>query len=877
MAQNAAGSSITSTPVVAVTPFVRPGAPTLNSLTSGNSFLSLDFTAGTDGDSPVTAYQYQLNGGSWLPTSSTTSPLTITGVTNGTSYDVALRGVSSAGVGVASTILTATPYTFPDAPDPSTTVGAGVDGVDGAVAVTWLAPNDNGSPITAYTATAFDAPTAGGQVTSCTTATLTCTLNGLADGTTYYVSVQSANAAGFSSRSARIAVATSLLPGAVSAVAGVPGDGQVALSWSAGGDGASPVNDYTVWYASGGSYTLFADGVSTATSATVTGLTNGTPYTFEVYAVNGGGTGPVSDASASVTPAALPDAPTIGVATAENEGATVGWTPPVNNGGDPVIGYVITPSVGSPITVGNVTTAQLAGLTNGTAYTFQVAATTAAGTGLQSAASNSVTPNPTVPDVPTIVTATAGNASVALVWAAPVDDGGSAVTGYVITPSSGLPVTVGNVTSYTVTGLTNGIGYAFIVAAINTVGTGGNSAPSSSVTPNPTAPAAPTLVIGNAGNSTVAVTWTAPADDGGSAVTGYVITPSSGPPVTVGNVTSHTFAGLTNGTGYTYMVAAINIVGTGAQSVPSTLVTPNPTAPGAPTIGFATAANTSATLSWTPPTDDGGSPVTDYVITPSSGAPITVGNVTTYVATGLTDGTAYTFTVAAINIVGTGADSSASNCGDPEPDRARCTDDCLATAGNTTATLTWIAPVDDGGFVILGYIITPSSGPPITVGNVTTYTLTGLVNGTGYTFTVAAINQLGTGLTSFVRLELGHTVGRKWWLLLLRPRRSRSSARSLRDGCCHVRSRSSRQPVARAPSCLLDRRLPRRTRGNPIRGGEERATALLQRWFADCDHASRDRARAACRWHGVSVGRHDRHPHERRNCARRVLATSSNA
>ena len=90
-----------------VTPLARPGAPTLNSLTAGDAFLTLDFTAGTAGSSSITGYQYQLNGGAWLPASSTTSPLTISGLTNGTSYTVALRAVSAAGVGVASTTLTA--------------------------------------------------------------------------------------------------------------------------------------------------------------------------------------------------------------------------------------------------------------------------------------------------------------------------------------------------------------------------------------------------------------------------------------------------------------------------------------------------------------------------------------------------------------------------------------------------------------------------------------------------------------------------------------------------------------------------------------------------------------------------------------------------
>ena len=83
-----------------------------------------------------------------------------------------------------------------------------------------------------------------------------------------------------------------------------PGNGQATISWTPGSTGASAISDYTIWYSSGGAYTQFTDGVSTSTSATVTGLTNGTAYTFEVYAVNGSGTGPVSAPSNSVTPLA---------------------------------------------------------------------------------------------------------------------------------------------------------------------------------------------------------------------------------------------------------------------------------------------------------------------------------------------------------------------------------------------------------------------------------------------------------------------------------------------------------------------------------------------------------------------------------------------
>ena len=88
---------------------------------------------------------------------------------------------------------------------------------------------------------------------------------------------------------------------------------------------------------------------STSTSETVTGLTNGSAYTFTVAAINGVGTGTASAASNSVTPATTPGAPTIGTATAGNASATVTWTAPASNGGAPITGYVVTPYIaGTP-------------------------------------------------------------------------------------------------------------------------------------------------------------------------------------------------------------------------------------------------------------------------------------------------------------------------------------------------------------------------------------------------------------------------------------------------------------------------------------------------------------------------------------------------
>jgi hypothetical protein len=92
-------------------------------------------------------------------------------------------------------------------------------------------------------------------------------------------------------------------------------------------------------------------------------------------------------------------------------------------------------------------------------------------------------PRATVPGTPIKVSAKAGNASATLTWTAPSSDGGAAITGYVIKPSRGSAVKVGDVTSDTVTGLTNGNAYSFTVSAVNSVGTGPSSAVSNSVTP----------------------------------------------------------------------------------------------------------------------------------------------------------------------------------------------------------------------------------------------------------------------------------------------------------------------------------------------------------------------------------------------------------
>ncbi len=118
--------------------------------------------------------------------------------------------------------------------------------------------------------------------------------------------------------------------------------------------------------------------------------------------------------------------------------------------------------------------------------------------------------------------------------------------------------------------------------------------------PGATPPGAPTNVVGSPLDRAVSVSWTAPASDGGSPITGYRITPFIGttaqsPVLTGSAATNFTVAGLTDGTAYTFKVSASNAAGNGSDSAASAPVTPQPAPPPGPPTGVtATAADASA-------------------------------------------------------------------------------------------------------------------------------------------------------------------------------------------------------------------------------------------------------------------------------------------
>ncbi len=663
-------------------------------------------------------------------------------------------------------------------------------------------------------------------------------------------------------------------------MSGAPGDETAALTWTApSSNGGSPITGYRVTpYVGGTPQTPVLTG-SAATSFTVTGLTNGTSYTFTVAAINAAGTGPDSAPSNPVTPIEVetpPGPPTAVSGTPGNGSVVLSWLAPTDTGGHPITGYRVTPYVGgtaqTPVLTGSTATSfTVNGLTNGTAYTFTVAAINAIGTGPESVASSPVTP--VASRYSSVAFADGFESGSLSAWdGSPGTGSASAVAGAAHSGSYGLRLSntsgqFGVVTKNLPSALTDSsvsfwvrfgsVGgvrmvaqardqsssssmwgllydgsqhgfwfYPYRGSSSTEIFTGANTAPANtwvkvevqytatstggaqlyvngqtkaawSVSGDYTrstnlqrlqlwndavdtsdfddvtvaapaggsasTPGAPTSVNGTPGNGSVALTWTAPASDGGSAITGYRVTPYIGgtaqtPVLTGSTATSFTVNGLTNGTAYTFRVAAINAVGTGPDSAASAPVTPTgatATVPGPPTNVSGTPGNGSVALTWTAPSSNG-SPITGYLVTPSiagtAQAPVPTGSTSTsFTVTGLTNGTAYTFTVAAINAIGLGPNSTPSSAITPTaPTPPGAPTNVGGSTGDGSVALTWTAPTSSGSSPITGYRVTPYIGgtaqTPVPTGSTATnFTVTGLTNGTAYTFTVAAINAVGTG------------------------------------------------------------------------------------------------------------------------------------
>ena len=518
--------------VVSPVPPTVPSAPTLSSISPGNTQAILTWTApSNNGGSALTGYKIYrstVSGGEMLLTAlDDILTYTDTSLTNGWTYYYKISAVNTVGEGAQSNELNAKPFGIPGAPQ-NLQARPG----DAFINLTWQVPStDNGSSITNYQV--WMGSSSGAESFSASVGLkLWFNDTDLTDGQSYYFEVRAENAQGLGPCSNEVPATPSQAATVASAprnLSATPGNAQVTLIWSApSSDGGASISNYNVYRGgSSGGETLLAT-LGNLLIYTDLSLTNGQTYYYKVSAINSVGEGPKSS-EASATPVSVPSASTLAPVISGNGQGILTWTAPSTIGGSSITNYRIyrgTASGGETLltTLGNVLTYTDTGLTNGQTYYYMVSAVNSQGEGPKS---NEVSFAPaTTPSPPTLSSATPGNAQAILTWTAPSNNGGSALTGYKIyrsTVSGGetLLTTLGSVLNYTDTNLTNGQMYYYKVSAVNVVGRRGVSN-ELSVTPA-TVPTAPTLNSPTPGNAQMVLSWSAPSSNGGTHITGYKV------------------------------------------------------------------------------------------------------------------------------------------------------------------------------------------------------------------------------------------------------------------------------------------------------------------------------------------------------------------
>ncbi|MCU0861111.1 MAG: fibronectin type III domain-containing protein, partial [Methanomassiliicoccales archaeon] len=476
--------------------------------------------------------------------------------------------------------------------------------------------------------------------------------------------------------------------------------------------------------------------------------------------------------AAEPLPSQLPSAPRSLAIAPGNGKAVLTWSAPAYYNGSAITEYWVYRGLGPGnatlwTTLGNVTTLTDIGLTNGQTYYYSLSARNAWGEGPR-CEEVSATPR-TTPSAPLEVYGVPGNLFINLTWEAPAFDGGAPVLGYRVyrgtTPGGETYLAdAGNSTYYICSRLQIGRLYYFKVAAYNVVGEGLKS---NEVSAAPDiVPGAPINLVAKEGVRLITLTWAAPEANGGSPILGYRILRGYGP----GNETLLTNlsavarfddTGLEDNVTYYYKVLAFNAVGDGAES--NEIFATCWDAP-APTILSLLEGNRQLTLYWNT-FDNGGTDVLRYWVYRGTKAGqeqlvTTLDNVLSYTDTGLTNGQAYYYRIAAENAVGTGLSEEVSGTPRTIPSAPV---GLTATAGERFITLNWTEPQSDGGAPILGYkvyrgLTSGSETYLADAGDATSFIAAGLTNGRTYYFKVLAYNEAGDGPLSTEVSELSGLV-----------------------------------------------------------------------------------------------------------------------
>ncbi len=561
------------------------------------------------------------------------------------------------------------------------------------------------------------------------------------------------------------------------------------LSWNAPSSLGDPaLYAYVTEYSTDGtSWQVLPKSGTKSTSLEVSGLQAGTDYWFRVRAENGGTIGQdttfmnLNWASIKIkTPGpTAADAPTdLVVSNVTSNGFAVAWSAPAYNGGSAITNFKAEVSTDGGNTwrlarqsESTSLSVAVSGAAPGTTYLVRLSAINAVGA--SAFLTGSVKTTPVAPTAPrNLVSSALTPTSLTVSWQLPTSNGGGAIIDYKVELSSNNGTTwttvndgVSNNLSASISNLRKGTAYQLRVSAVNEIGTSVASAVLSATTLATVASAPISLVNSDVQSTSAVISWSAPTDLGGAAITNYLVETSRDgviwkiTPKAVSTSRSLKLTGLAPGTTYQVRVTAINSVGASENLAGS--ISTSAIAPTSPRSVAISDVNTMGlTLAWQLPTSNGGSAITDYRVEVSS-------NCSGYTAinraasadlafsvTGLKAGTKYCFRVSAVNAIGT-SQASAVLSAVTAGNAPTAPTSLSVKASRTSVVLGWKASTVTNGSAVRNYIVEYSKNNGGTwlkvtkpISTSTKLTVSGLKTKTNYLFRVTATNDVGNSAAS---------------------------------------------------------------------------------------------------------------------------------
>jgi subtilisin family serine protease len=758
----------------ALPPVGAPTAVAASAITATGATISWSAPAGTQAANSYKVEYRESTATAFTSVESLTTSTTLTALKVNTTYSVRVSSVSGTTTSAASSELVFTTLgSVPASPINLRTTSI----FGGQISLAWDAPSSsNGSKITGYEVWM---QTAGSWALRLTTSTTVANVTSLTANTAYSFRVLAVNAIGVSAPSNVLSVSTTVATPAMVILR--ERSNWTATTITVNWDVVAPIDAATpITYRAVVTNTSNNAIVSTTTvatnSITLTGLTRYTTYSMVVTALSGTVAGPASNPYTFRTLASVPTGPApVYVQKFSDTQFNIRWQAPVDSGGVALTGYTVEHLVSGAWKLianpaDNVLNHLVPAPAPGVAEQYRVAAVNSIGSSI--AINVNVVGTAMTPQPPTglALVPIAGTATGSLTWTAPTNTGGGVITGYIVRQSTNGGTTYTNlITNLNATRFTaalppKGVTYTYTVAAINSGGTSLNATPVSytSQTSVPSAPAAPTATW--AADGSLAVSWRAPVDNGGSAITSYKLQRLVNNTFTTVREGLFLQANLLReapGVSYALRVIAVNALGESAASTTASFSVPFAKSSAPRNLVADTASqNGRVNFRWDAPENAGGALTVFYLMQYSTnGTSWISANVATATSMSMgmpPKGTTYSYRVLAQTSAG---NSDPSNVVSVTTSVTKSSSPSLRTlnfATDGSVLFTWYAPGDNGGSPITGYRVESSPNGQTfttlttTAANVLTATTARPAPGVRVFFRVFAITALGESNASSV-------------------------------------------------------------------------------------------------------------------------------